>query len=258
MFKIAKTVKQLFNAASNIQQVASTSINNMIKYCTQSKGYIEDARDEFTFAKVLPNPILLQDKFSIVTPNPQNIVKAKSTQLLDSAEIRKLIYARFADEIAAKSKNVVDTKSQEIKEYIGDVVATYNITEEFKELREQGYNFKEHRDSIANHNVSGSENIEGKSSSDNSSINNSISKSLSQRMKELSISGYISSYSGEDGLRQDIEEVINKKSEVIEEFMERVGQKAAVTIEADILREEDLENSDSINDTATTTILGEY
>lgn len=42
MFKIERAVRQIFNAARNIQQVASVSINSMVKYCTQSKGYVED------------------------------------------------------------------------------------------------------------------------------------------------------------------------------------------------------------------------
>jgi hypothetical protein len=53
MFKIARTVKQIFNVARNIPKAASASINSALKYCSQSKGYIEDASDEFTFAKVL-------------------------------------------------------------------------------------------------------------------------------------------------------------------------------------------------------------
>ncbi|MGL4226815.1 MAG: hypothetical protein ACRCRR_04345 [Rickettsia sp.] len=44
MFKIARTVKQIFNSARNIG-----------KYSTPSKGYIEDAVEEFTFLKALPS-----------------------------------------------------------------------------------------------------------------------------------------------------------------------------------------------------------
>ncbi|MFP3012079.1 MAG: hypothetical protein ACEY3D_03715 [Rickettsia sp.] len=128
MFKIARTVKQIFNAARNIQQAASASINSVFKYSTQSKGYVEDASEEFSFLKTLSSQsskALMQDKFSIVTPNLQNLENLKSTPLLDSAEIRKLIYARFADEIVAKPKNVVDTRSREMKEYVDAAVATY-------------------------------------------------------------------------------------------------------------------------------------
>lgn len=49
-----------------------------------------------------------------------------------------------------------------------------------------------------------------------------MSRSLSDRMKELSKAGYISNYAGEPYLRQDIEVVMNRKSEVIKEFMQKV------------------------------------
>ncbi|MCX4080051.1 hypothetical protein N7280_05590 [Rickettsia rhipicephali] len=58
MFKIARTAKHLFSVARNMQQAASASINSIAKYCSQSKEYIEDARDEFTFAKVLPQSVI--------------------------------------------------------------------------------------------------------------------------------------------------------------------------------------------------------
>lgn len=168
MFKIARTVKQIFNVARNVPKSLLSSINGGLKYCSQSKGYVEDASDEFTFAKVLPSQSskgLIQDKFKAFNPEFQNIAKTKSTQLLDSAETRKLIYVRFADEIAAKPKNVVDTRSHEMKEYVGDVVAKYNIADEFKALKSQGYNFKDLRSAIINHNSSQqSENIEEKTS----------------------------------------------------------------------------------------------
>jgi hypothetical protein len=220
MFKIARTVKQIFNVARNVPKSASASINSMVKYCSQSKGYIEDASEEFTFLKVLPSQssnASIQDKFSIFTPNPQNIAKPKSTPLLDSAAIRKLIYARFADEIVVKSKSITYAKSQESKEYVDDAVATYSIADEFKALREHGYNFKDLRSAIINHNSSQqSENIEEKNISDNGS-----GKSLSQRMKELVVSGHISRYSGEAGLKEEVEKVMHQKALVIEEFMQR-------------------------------------
>lgn len=155
MFKIARTAKQILK---NMQQAASTSINSMIKYCTQSKGYIEDASDEFTFAKILPNQSLIQDHLSSFDPATQVIAKPQS---IDPAEIRKLIYARFADEILAKPNNSAVVKAQDTREYI-DAVAINNIADEFKELREQGYNFKELRNAIINHNSSQCKNIEEK------------------------------------------------------------------------------------------------
>jgi hypothetical protein len=161
MFKIARTVKQIFNVARNIPKAASASINSMLKYSTQSKGYIEDASEEFTFLKALPSQsdkASIQDKFKAFNPNLQNIAKTKSMQLLDSAEIRKLIYARFADEIAAKPSDTaenhnLETKSHVTREHV-ETFTTYNIANEFNALKRQGYNFKELRDSIIDHNSS--------------------------------------------------------------------------------------------------------
>lgn len=79
-----------------------------------------------------------------------------------------------------------------------------NIADEFKELKSQGYDFAVARKAIENQNV----------------------RSLSDRMKELIKSGYMSSYSGEPDLRQEIELIISKKSEVIKEFMQKVQDRA--------------------------------
>ncbi len=224
MFKIARTAKQIFNVARNVPKSLLSSINSGLKYCSQSKGYIEDASEEFSFLKVLPSQSInaaIQDKFKVFAPNPLNIAKVKTTQLLDSAEIRKLIYARFADEIAAKPSDAaenqnLETKSHATREYV-KTFTTYNIADEFKELKSQGYNFKDLRSAIINHNSSQkSENIL-KNISDNGS-----GKSLSQRMKELVVSGHISSYSGESGLKEEVEKVMHQKALVIEEFMQRL------------------------------------
>ncbi|ARD88191.1 hypothetical protein A3305_07400 (plasmid) [Rickettsia amblyommatis] len=232
-----------------MQQVASASINSMVKYCTQSKGYIEDASDDFTFAKVLPNHSLVQDKLGFFHQESQNIATPQS---IDWVAVRKLIYVRFTDEIVAKPKNVANTKSHDTKECV-DAVALNNIADEFKELREQGYNFKKLRDLIANHNLAGSENIEEKSSSDN----NSISKSIGDRMKELVISGYMSSYSGEFCLKDKIEEVILKKDAVIKELIHRVQERANITDDNSVLLV-DSKNDEAMTDIGKTDLLGEY
>lgn len=195
MFKIVRTAKQIFSAARNLGQKASVSISSGLKYCTQSKGYVEDASGEFTFEKIVSNQSLTQDKMNSFNTVCPNIAKPQS---IDWHAIRKLIYARFADEIVSKSSK--------------HLVGVWNIADEFKELREQGYNFKELRNFIINHNSS--EAFKGDSSN-----NKSNSKSLSDRMKDLSISGYISSYSGEPCLREEIEAVSFKKELVINEFM---------------------------------------
>ena len=195
MFKIARTVKQIYNVARNIPKSLLSSINSGLKYCSQSKGYVEDASDEFSFLKAPRDQLSkasIQDNLKAFNPNLTNIAKVKTTQLLDSAETRKLIYARFADEIAAKPSDTeenhnLETKSHAIREHV-ETFTTYNIADEFKALKSQGYNFKELRSAIINHNSSQqSENIEEKSISDNVS-----GKSLSQRMKELVVSGHIS------------------------------------------------------------------
>lgn len=171
MLTITKAAKQIFNVVRNMPKSASTSINSMVKYCSQSKGYIEDASEEFTFLKVLPSQSSkpsIQDKFKDFNPNLQNIAYAKS---------------------------------QESKEYVDDAVATYNITEEFRILKERGYDFAAARKAIENQSP----------------------KSIFERMKELSISGYISNYAGDRHLREDIEKVSIQKELVINEFMNMCG-----------------------------------
>lgn len=207
MFKIARTVKQIFNVARNVPKSLLSSINGGLKYCSQSKGYVEDASDEFSFLKALPSQsgkTSIQDKFKAIIPNTQNIAEAKSTPLLDSAEIRKLIYARFADEIA-KSKIVVESKNLETKSHATrehvETFTTYNIADEFNDLRNQGYDFASAQKAIENQNVN---------------------KTLSERMKELVLSGHISSYSGEAGFKEEVEKVMHKKALVIEELMQKL------------------------------------
>ncbi|AAY62266.1 hypothetical protein PQ676_07165 [Rickettsia felis] len=261
MFKIARTVKQIYNAARNIPKSFLSSINNGLKYCSQSKGYVEDASEEFSFLKAPRDQLskdLIQDKFKAFKPNLQNLENLKSTQLLDSAEIRKLIYARFADEIAAKPSDTEENQNLETKSHATrghvETFTTYNIADEFNDLREQGYNFKELRSAIINHNSSQqSENIEERNTSDNRS-----GKSLSQRMKELVVSGHISSYSGESGLKEEVEKVMHQKALVIEEFMQKVNERLGfVSVDNSVLLV-DSENDEAGTDATKTDLLGEY
>jgi hypothetical protein len=221
MFKIARTVKQIFNVARNIPKSLLSSINSGLKYCSQSKGYVEDAGDEFTFTKVLPDSTLIQDRLKVFAPNSLNIAKVKHVQLLDSAETRKLIYTRFADEISAKPSDAeenknLETKSHATREYV-KTFTTYSIADEFNDLREQGYDFAAAKKAVQNQNNS---------------------KTLSERMKELVISGYISRYSGESGLKEEVEELMDKHVLVIKEFMQKVNDEAVSDIcEADLLGE---------------------
>lgn len=208
MLTITKAAKQIFNAVRNMPKSASASINSMVKYCSQSKGYIEDASEKFTFLKVLPSQSSkpsIQDKLKAFNPNLQNLENLKSTPLLDSAEIRKLIYARFADEIASKPSDTeenqyLETKHHATREHV-ETFTTYNIADEFNDLRNQGYDFASARKAIENQNV----------------------RSLSDRMKGLVVAGYISNYGGESGLKEEVEEVMHQKALVIEEFMQRLA-----------------------------------
>ncbi|WP_342224991.1 hypothetical protein [Rickettsia endosymbiont of Urophora cardui] len=224
MFRIARTVKQIFNAARNIQQVASASINSMVKYCTQSKGYIEDASDEFTFesfTKILPNQSAAKEQIKASAPIFQSVAKLGSIsyyKILDSAEVRKLIYVRFADEIGARQKNDEDTKSHKINEHI-ETFTTYNIADEFNVLKSQGYDFAVARQAIQNQNVS---------------------KTLSERMKGLVVSGYMSNYGGESGLRAEVEKLMHKKEYVMQELSLRVSELPACEVEFDQVKQVDI------------------
>ncbi len=217
MFKIIRAVRQILNSINSIKDLTESSMAAEPKYlrASEEEGYIEDARDEFVFIRVLPDYVEAKAKYSICGLREE-------VHPIDWLGIKKGADARFAEKIIRKA--------------IKDFLVIKNTVEEFKEFKSQGYNFKEVRDSIANHNSFQCENIEGKSSSNNSSI----SKSLSERMKGLSISGYISRYAGDDGLRQDIEDVMHKKAYVMQEFMMRVSELPAYEVQFDQLKQVDI------------------
>ena len=82
MFKIARIVKQIFNVARNVPKSLLSSINSGLKYCSQSKRYVEDASDEFRFLQApqgQSSKSLIQNKFKTFTPNFQNLENLKST-----------------------------------------------------------------------------------------------------------------------------------------------------------------------------------
>ena len=245
MFKIARTVKQIYNVARNIPKSFLSSINGGLKYCSQSKGYVEDASDEFSFLKALPSQsdkAAIQDKFKAFNPDFQNLENLKSTQLLDSAETRKLISARFADEIAAKPSDTeenqsLETKSNATREHV-DTFTTYNIADEFNDLRNQGYDFASAQKAIENQNVN---------------------KTLSERMKELVVSGHMSRYSGEAGLKEEVEEIMHKKALVIEELMQKVNERLGFVSVDNAVLLVDSENDKAMTDDLTKAeLLGEY
>lgn len=249
MFKIANFTKQIFNVVRNVPKSTYCGINSMFKYSSQSKGYVEDAADEFTFLKALPSQsinVSIQDKFKDFNLNLQNIEEVKPTQLLDPADIRKLIYARFADEIAAKPSDAAENQNLETKSHAArehaEACSTYSITEEFKIFKEQGYNFAATRQVLQNRNQD----------------TNQSPKSMYERMKELSISGYLSNYSGYPHLREDIELIMSKKSVVIKEFMQKVNEKVGfVSVDNSVLLV-NTTNEESLTDVTKTDLLGEY
>lgn len=76
-------------------------------------------------------------------------------------------------------------------------------------------------------------------------------------MKELSISGYLSNYSGYPQLREDIEKVIIQKELVINEFMKKVQDRAGFVSVDNAVLLVDSENGESMTDIAKTDLLGE-
>ncbi|WP_341791354.1 hypothetical protein [Rickettsia endosymbiont of Gonocerus acuteangulatus] len=126
---------------------------------------------------------------------------------------RKLIYARFADEIAAKPSDAAENQNLETKSHTArehaEACSTYSITEEFKMFKEQGYDFAATRKVLQNRNQD----------------TNQSPKNMHERMKELSISGFFSSYAGESFLRENLKQMSIQKDLVINEFMERVASR---------------------------------
>ncbi|HJD66783.1 MAG TPA: hypothetical protein LFV91_07185, partial [Rickettsia endosymbiont of Bembidion nr. Transversale] len=109
------------------------------------------------------------------------------------------------------------------REHIEDFT-TNDITEEFKMFKEQGYDFAATREVLQNRNQD----------------TNQSPKSIFERMKELSISGYISRYAGDDNLRQDIEEVMHKKEYVMQELRLRVSEFPAFEFKCNQLEKVDI------------------
>ncbi|MGU9986765.1 MULTISPECIES: hypothetical protein [unclassified Rickettsia] len=107
-------------------------------------------------------------------------------------------------EDVAENQNL-ETKSHATREHV-DTVATNDITEEFKIFKEQGYDFAATRAVLQNRDQDTKQSA----------------RSIFERMKELSISGYLSNYGGHPQLREDIEKVILQKELVINEFMATV------------------------------------
>lgn len=202
MFKIERAVSKILKSTGNIKALAVSSIKAIDKYLNPSKSErFEDASHEFIFKKKL-----------------SEFVDFKATNSFSDF----VIYARFADEIGKQV--VAHTKAEGVK----------GISEEFQGLRDQGYDFK----SVANlieqkKGVVVNDCEAGKSS-------NISSASLIERMKKLSIAGYLSNYAGDDGLRQDSEDVIHKKAYVMQELSLRVSELPACEVQFDRLKQVDI------------------
>ncbi|MFP3011738.1 MAG: hypothetical protein ACEY3D_01745 [Rickettsia sp.] len=218
MFKIERAASTILKSTSNIKALAVSSIKAIAKYLNPSKSErFEDASHEFIFKKNLSELVDFK-----ATNSCGDFGGIQKEGTIDWAAVRKLIYARFADEIGKQV--VAHTKAEAVK----------GLSEEFKDLRSQGYDFKKVSNLIEQQKgVVVNDCKAGKSS-------NISSSSLLERMKELSISGYISRYAGEQGLRQDIEEVMHKKAYVMQEFMMRVSELPACEFKCDQLKQVDI------------------
>lgn len=196
MFKITKAASKILKSTSNIKAFTLSSIKAIDKYLNPSKSErFEDVSQEFIFKKKLSAFV---DFKATNSCGDFGVIQKNGT--IDWAAVRKLIYARFADEI--RENKIITIKAEAVK----------GISEEFECLRAQGYNFK----SVANlieqkKGVVVNDCEAGKSS-------NISSASLTERMKKLSIAGYLSNYAGEEGLRQEIEEVMLRKQDCISEL----------------------------------------
>lgn len=219
MFKIERAVSKILKSTSNIKALAVSSIKAIDKYLNPSKSErFEDASHEFIFKKKLSEFVDFK-----ATNSCGDFGGVQKEGTIDWAAVRKLIYARFADEIG-KQVVVAHTKAEGVK----------GISEEFQGLRAQGYDFKSVANLIEQKKGGVVNDCEaGKSS-------NISSASLIERMKKLSIAGYLSNYAGDDGLMQDIEEVMHKKAYVMQEFMMRVSELPACEVQFDQLKQVDI------------------
>lgn len=232
MFNITKAASQILNSTKHIKDLVVSSANTITKYLklSEGEGYIKDVSHEFTFKKQLSElaNFKVQNSFS-------DFGGIQKEGTIDWVFARQLIYARFADEIAAKLSGDEEDKKLETKIYATrehvETFTTCNIAEEFKDLRSQGYDFKSVANLIEQRKAAVSNEYELEVGS------NVSSSSLIDRMKKLSIAGYLSNYAGDDGLRQSIEEVIHNKAYLMQEFMLRVSGLPACEVQFDQLKQ---------------------
>lgn len=221
MFKITRAARQILNSTKYIKDLVASSTNTITKYLklSENQGYIEDVSHEFLFEKKLSEFANLKVQNSL---SDLDVVMHKEGAI-DWAAVRKLIYARFADEIR-ENKIIIPIKAEAVK----------GIREEFECLRAGGYDFKSVVNLIEQKKAAVSNKYELEVGS------NVSSSSLIDRMKQLSIAGYLSNYAGDDGLRQSIEEVIHNKAYLMQEFMLRVSSAKAYEVNLDQLESIDI------------------
>ncbi|MCC8418812.1 MAG: hypothetical protein LN590_04525 [Rickettsia endosymbiont of Glossina mortisans submortisans] len=211
MFKITKAASKILKSTSNIKAFTLSSIKAIDKYLNPSKSErFEDASHEFIFKKKLSEFVDFK-----ATNSCGDFGGIQKEGNIDWVAVRKLIYARFADEIVGQV--VEPTKAAAVR----------GISEEFKDLRSQGYDFKSVANLIEQRKAAVSNDCEL------AGISNISNSSLLDHMKKLSIAGYLSNYAGDDSLKQDIEEAINIKAYLMQELMLRVSESKAYALNLD-------------------------
>lgn len=142
------------------------------------------------------------------------------------------------DEFYFESLKKILPKQSVIKDQ-SKVTTPNDITEEFKMFKEQGYDFVATREVLQNRNQD----------------TNQSPKSIHEHMKELSISGYLSNYSGDP---QDVEKVMIQQELLIKEFMERVNERVEfVSVDNSELLVNTI-NDKAFTDVTKADLLGEY
>lgn len=135
MFKIARrAARQILNNTKRIKDLAVSSMTAKPKYLkpSEEQGYMEDARDEFVFIRVLPDYAEAGAKYSICDLREE-------VQPIDWLGIEQTTDTRFAEKIISKA--------------IKDFLVVKNIVDEFKEFKSQGYDFEVTKKAIQNQNV---------------------------------------------------------------------------------------------------------
>ncbi|WP_341790447.1 hypothetical protein [Rickettsia endosymbiont of Polydrusus tereticollis] len=140
-------------------------------------------------------------------------IKGLATTVLSKVKIGHKNYnGKICKEVGQQFHN----KELKAISKISDInLVKYKLQEEFKEYKLLGYNFADQKDGLER---SMSYLCDDKIGSEK---NNDLLEmlSLKDRMLELSVSGYILRYTGEEGLRNSLKEIISSKQECLNEMM---------------------------------------